>query len=382
MDRRIHVLHCVYSMDRGGVETWLMHVLRLIDRNRFQFDFLYHTDGDSDYDEEIELLGARIFRLPLLSNPFIYSRRLATILKRYGPYDVVHSHDISWNGLVLATAKQAGIAVRIAHSHNDYEKSKPRNVLKRIFIEYSRYLTRKCATDGLACSHIAACSYWGPGWREDRRWRAYYCGLDFSAYKTNRLRDLRNKLGLSNSTFVVGHVGSFRNKQKNHSFIIDIVREVVSREKNVCFLMVGDGVLRNEIERKCSDLGLQQHVRLLGLRSDVPDLLRSAMDIFLFPSLFEGLGLALIEAQAAGLRCLCSDVIPKEADVVPELITRMSLSRSAGEWAMALLGMKDAQPSILHEQALGRVCSSHFNIEKSIDMLVQIYLKNADRNIS
>jgi glycosyltransferase involved in cell wall biosynthesis len=364
-------------MDLGGVETWLMHLLRTIDRDRFKFDFLYHTNAKSDYDEEIKRLGARIFRLPFLSNPFIYSRKLTAILKQYGPYDVVHSHDISWNGLVLATAKKADISVRIAHSHNDYDKSRPRDVLRRIFIEYSRYLTKNYATDGLACSHLAARSYWGPGWPKDRRWRVYYCGLDFSAYKTNSVRDLRDKLGLSGSTFVVGHIGSFRDRQKNHSFIIDIVKEVVSREKSVSFLLIGDGVLRNEIEEKCSNLGLQQHVRFLGLRTDIPDLLRCAMDILLFPSLYEGLGLVLVEAQAAGLRCLCSDVIPKEAGVVPELITRLSLSRSAVEWAMAILDMKNSQPSISHEQALESVCSSHFNLENGMDELVSIYSKNA-----
>jgi glycosyltransferase involved in cell wall biosynthesis len=172
---------------------------------------------------------------------------------------------------------------------------------------------------------------------------------------------------------VIAHTGRFV-EQKNHSFLIDIALEVTKRQPNSRFLLIGEGPLRPAIEQKAARLGLRENVVFAGLRPDIPRLLMGAADLFLFPSLSEGLGLALAEAQAAGVPCVCSDGLPPEADVAPPLVQRLSLSEPASVWAEALLALGSRRPGLSRSEALGYV-ERGFNIQNSVAELTGIYAR-------
>lgn len=372
------ILHIVGTMSRGGAETWLMHVLRNIDRSRFHMDFLVYSEQPEDYDEEIYALGGRkVFS----TNPkyvLRFARDVERILKEYGPYDVVHSHILLAAESALRISKKMGVPIRIVHGHNDIGKDMPANkgllgLAYRFYAQWALLRVRRYATCGLACSELAAKSYFGLNWRNDPRYKIFLCGEDFSSFR-NRVacKAVRKELGIPEDAFVIGHVGRF-DKQKNHVFIIKVVAELVKSDPNILCLLVGAGVLQDDIKKETAKIGLEKNVIFAGGRSDVPRLMLGAMDMFLFPSLFEGLGLVLIEAQAAGLPCVFSDVIPSEVDVVLPLINRVSLSQSASEWAKIILSIRSAGRLLTQAAALSMIEESGFNIFKSIKALEAIY---------
>jgi glycosyltransferase involved in cell wall biosynthesis len=361
-------------MNRGGVENWLMHVLRNIDRRNFVMDFVTFSRAPSDFEQEILSLGSQIHSCFPSSHPWRQVLDFKAILKQYGPYNVVHSHDQTWNGPLLSIAKTCGVPVRIAHSHNDIRQSRPKGQLKTYYSRLSINISKRFATHGFACSRLAAESYFGKNWEEDSRCRVFYCGEDFAQF--SQMVDVskcRRELGIPENATVVGHVGSFRNKLKNQVFLVRIAKDLVQLDDNVCFLLVGDGELRHEIEKEVAREGLRERIVFTGARSDVPRLMLGAMDIFIFPSLSEGLGIVLLEAQAAGLPCIISDVVPSEADIIPYFIERISLDKSPKMWAYSVMNWKNSKLLISKEQALKIVKNSQFNIKNTIKDLEVVY---------
>jgi glycosyltransferase involved in cell wall biosynthesis len=200
-----------------------------------------------------------------------------------------------------------------------------------------RLLIRSCASGGLAVSTEAGNDLFSWKWRGSSRWTLQHLGIDLSQFdiKVDR-NSLRRELGIPADALVVGHVGRFT-AEKNHSFLVEIAREMSKCEPRVFFLLVGDGPLRSTIEEKVAAYSLEDRFLFTGVRPDVPRLMKGAMDMFLFPSTREGLPITLLEAQAAGLKCLVSDVVSSEADVIPELILRVLLALGPAKWAAHLL---------------------------------------------
>ena len=374
--RPIKILHVVGYMHRGGIETWLMHVLRNIDRNLFQIDFMVHRPESYEYNEEIRSLGCRIIISPQIDwkKWWNYGTNFQRILEKYGPYDVVHSHVDLASGNIVRLAKNAGVPVRIVHAHNVKSPHATAKWKNRLLGAWLKLSIDRYATVGLACSCDAAVNMFGSRWKADRRWQILYYGLDLTPFqKKVEPTKVRAELDIPADAFVIGHVGRFA-PQKNHRFLIEIAAEIAKQEPKMRLLLVGNGLLRPEIENRVVQLGLTNRVVFAGTRSDVHRLMLSAMDLFLFPSYYEGLGLVLIEAQAAGLPCVFSDIVPKEADVVLPLIERLSLSQSASEWAQAILAQKKARSSIKHSEALSILRNhSPFNIEHSVKNLTNVY---------
>lgn len=370
----IRILHVVGGMNRGGIETWLMHVLRYVDRDRFQIDFLVHTTQHCTYDDEIRSLGSRIIPCPKPQRFWIYAFHFKQLLYEYGPYDIVHSHVHHFSGLVLYLAQLAGVPVRIAHTHtNTSSKEDKAGLSRRFYLALMKWWIARYGTLGLAASSKAGVALFGSGIGTYPRWRNLYCGVDLTTfYDVVEPVAVRAEFGIPTDAFVLGHVGRFV-ESKNHKFLIEIAAEVAKREPRIRLLLVGDGPLRAEIEAKVQQAGLADLVIFTGSRSDVPQLMLGGMDIFLFPSLYEGLGLVLIEAQAAGMPCIFSDVVPEEADVVKPLVRRLSLSRTASEWAEVLLEHWNSVSSQSQSDALALVENSQFNLETSVKELQNIY---------
>jgi glycosyltransferase involved in cell wall biosynthesis len=334
----IRVLHVLGGLNLGGVETWLMHVLRGIDRRRFQMDFLVHTCRPCAYDAEVRQYGSAIFPCLHPHQPWKYARRLRNILQAHGPYHVVHSHVHDFSGYVLRVANHAGIPIRIAHSHNSSPTtSRGYTVARRCYLALMKRWITLHSTIKVAISKLAAAALFGENWRQDSNVRIVRYGLDFSAFAAPVDRKaVRAEFGIPDDALVLGHVGRFH-EQKNHRLLIEVFRQCVAAEPTCRLLLIGSGPLRPEIEEFVAAHNLQQQVIFAGNRRDVARVMAGAMDIFVFPSLWEGLGIVVLEAEAAGLPCIISNAIPEEADVIPQLIRRLSPQESPQNWARAIL---------------------------------------------
>ena len=329
------------------------------------------------YDDEIRALGSKIILCPSYRRPWSYARNLKRILGEHGPYDIVHSHAPEYSGYVLYLAQRAGVPIRIAHSRiADSPFLAKSGLLRRGYETLMKRWIARYATAGLASSRRAAATMFGPVWgAAPRYWQILYPATDLTPLRA--LVDpaaVRAELDIPPDAFVVGHIGRFT-EQKNHTFIVDIAAKVAKREPRMHLLLVGDGPLRPAIEQKVAQVGLADRVVLAGLRLDVPRLMLGAMDVFLFPSLFEGLGLVLIEAQAAGLYCVFSDVIPEEASLVKPLVRRLSLLQPPSVWAEEILAARNAEPGISQPEALKIAEQSPFDIRTAVKDLEEFYLE-------
>lgn len=371
----IRILHIVGGMVHGGIETWLMHCLRHINRRLFQMDFLVHTSEPCTYDAEILSLGGRVIPCLAPRQPWRYRQNFLSCLQSFGPYDIIHSHLHHFSGYTLRLAQQAGIPIRIAHSHNDASTAPLLQWYRHIYLTLMKRWIHQSATLGLACSQRAASALYGQHWQRENRWNVLYYGLDLQPFKNSVDGDaMRTELGIPHDAYVIGHVGRFVD-QKNHRFLLDIMLEVIQQSSDTYLVLVGEGPLKAEIIQYSEQIGLKNRVLFLGLRNDVPQLMCGIIDHFLFPSLFEGLGLVLIEAQAAGLPCLFSSVVPEEVEVIPSLLQRLSLAESPICWAKRLLDQRQKLSKSESSKSLRMIEDSAFNIDLAIKNLEKIYLK-------
>lgn len=356
------ILQVVTYMGRGGIETMLMNYYRHIDRAKVQFDFLVHRDFKADFDDEIEQLGGRIYRMPPM-NPLkmSYWKALDTFFREH-PYEIVHCHLNYKSGIVLAAAKNAGVPVRIAHAHTA-SMSEGWSKLARILM---KPLIPKTATHFLACGKAAGDAIFG-----DTEYGLVANALDASALCFNsEIRSLmRHELGLTNEYTLI-HVGRFGD-EKNHTFLVDAFAEVMKTEPAAKLLLAGDGELRTAIEDKVALLLPEGSARFLGVRKDIPELLQAA-DVFVFPSIFEGLPVTMIEAQAAGLPCVKSDTVTDEC-VVTDLVKSLPID-DPKRWAEEILSMKDTPRT----DRLTEIQASGYDITAAAEKLTRFYL-NGER---
>ncbi len=371
----IRILQVVSQMNRAGIETWLMHVLRDIDRQQYKFDFLVHGQRPADYDAEILALGSRIFRCVPIQKIWQYGRSIRQTLRSAPRYDIIHVHRDYFSGFPLRCGEQVGIPIRIAHSHNDQRNSfaKLRWSVKSV-ASISKALIPRHATHGLAASELAAETLYGANWHSDSRWDVLPCGLDLSrSTPVEKSVELRREFGIPDDAIVIGHVGRI-SVQKNQLKILEIADALTRIHDRFRVVLVGRGPLQSAVELEIARRGLGQHVILAGVRDDVPHLFAGLFDVLLFPSQFEGLGLAIVESLAAGCPAVISDVVPQEADIVKRLVTRIPLDVSPETWASAVLCQATANRSLRDRfEAHQQVVQSPYNLKTCIARLTALY---------
>lgn len=361
----------------GGVETWLLHIARNIDSDKFEMAFFVTSPGEGEYEEELGNLGCQVIHCCRPHSP-TYPLRLGYSLKRHGPFHVVHSHQYLFSGITMFAAWFAGAPARIAHSHNDHS-SLNKSVTRKIYRRAMQWLLDRFATHGLACSKEALIDVFGSAQTNEKDYRVLHCSLDFSQYGREPSRREREKLKISDSSLVLGHVGRFVD-QKNQQFLIRILRLARRAIPDVSLVMIGDGELRQEIEALAVEQDVRNSVHFLGWRKDVPQLLGSDLfDCFLLPSLHEGLGLVAVEAQASGLPCILSDQVPDEAVVVDKLVRRNNLEQP-NNWVADIIELTESKWSFPdREQCRSMVANSTFDVSYGIQALVALYSHSAMR---
>lgn len=317
----IRVLHIVGSMHPGGMENFVMNLYRNIDRSKIQFDFITHTESNPDYVKEIEQLGGRIYQLPrLTANPVANLKGIQHIVKENGYVAVVRHTP---NALVipqLLAAKRGG-SVAICHSHST---SNAKMTVHKI----GRWIMKHSQVERFACSEPAGRWMYG-----NKPFRVVHNAIDLDAFsfKQESREKIRKEFRIADNQPVFGHIANFV-ACKNHTFLIDVYHEIARILPEARFFCLGDGSLRNEMMEKAKSLGIGEQVIFTGMRGDAYDFM-SAMDVLIFPSIYEGLPLTLIEAQTAGLPILMSDTVNPEVEVTEGLCFRKSLQENAQQWA-------------------------------------------------
>lgn len=360
MGEPIRVLHVVTYMGRGGLETMIMNYYRNIDRSKVQFDFLTHRRERWDYDDEIEKLGGKIYRLPRL-NPFSlkYLKALDNFFKEHNEYGIIHCHQDCLSGVILRYAKKNGVHFTIAHSHSANQNKDLKYIIKlmakKSITKYADYL--------FACSKDA-----GQWMFNTDNFVILNNAIEISDYIYNKEKSIQMKkiLGVEDK-FVVGHVGRFR-KEKNHSFIIEVFKEVSEINKDSILLLVGDGEIMEDIKNKVKSLRLEEKVIFLGARNDVNDLMQ-IMDVFLLPSLYEGFGMVLIEAQASDLKCIVSDKIPNDG-IVSSKVKKLNLKSDIKDWVDEILSIENTKRNVITDLE-----KSKYDIKQNAKYLEIFYLE-------
>lgn len=357
------VLHVLGKLNAGGVESWLINLLKKSNPNKVSHNFLVQKKGEGFYDREVYDFGGVIDNC-YDDNIFLYGYKLYIFLKKNKP-DVVHSHVHTFSGFILFIAFLAGIKVRISHSHSDTSiKEEKSSFSRKSYLYIMKFLIKRFSTFRLAVSEKAALSLYGKDWEKDQNTELMPCGIDTQKYLSIRKDDnLRKKFSIPENAFIIGHVGRFETP-KNHSFLIDIFCKSHKKNSNIHLVLVGDGSLKEEIINKVNSLELNNYVHFLGLRKDIPVIMKSLFDIFVFPSLWEGLPLTLIEAQLSGLQCIASNEITKNVDI--GLIDFLDITES-DLWANKILLNNRDNKSIKDFYK--------FSIESNINFLDIIYFK-------
>jgi glycosyltransferase involved in cell wall biosynthesis len=335
MTEPIRVLQVMGLMNRGGAETMVMNLYRVIDKSKIQFDFVVHNSGEGAYDREITELGGRIFKAPKYNgkNHFIYKNWWNLFFKEHPEYKVIHSHIRSTAAIILKIAKKYGCTT-IVHSHSTSSGCGISALVKNLYQCPIRYISDYF----MGCSQVAGEWLFGKKICSTDRYINMRNAIDTSKYVYDKsvAHEVRSEFNYLNSDFVIGHVGRF-SEPKNHMFLLEIFKELHDKDSNCKLLLVGDGELRSKIEGKICELGLNNCVKLAGSRSDVNRVLM-AMDLFLFPSLWEGLPVSVVEAQASGLPCVVSSSVTNEV-CLSELVTSISLSDDEMIWCDKIFKM-------------------------------------------
>lgn len=370
MRKQIRILHVMNGAVLGGISTVVLNYYRYIDRDKFRFDIALYNNRLGPNGEELKRLGCEIFHLPLKSRHLIgYMQKLNAIIKR-GRYDAIHVHNNKTSFVALICAKSLRIPVRIAHAHAAYKKE----LLTTMFTNgISHLITSQVATHLLACSSEAAISIFGEKETAVRKTMILRNAIDVDKFRfvPSVRKEIRNELGIRNELVIgtVGHLGP----EKNHKYLLEIFKALSSLNPNTKLIIVGDGELMNYLKTYSNELGVADKVFFLGQRTDVNQILM-AMDIFVMTSVYEGFGIAALEAAASGLPIFLSNNIPKDL----QFVTRhkyLSLDLDPMVWA------RELNECELKYDRLGgaeEVINNGYDIKENVHQLEKIYEQGSE----
>jgi glycosyltransferase EpsF len=364
--KKIKVLHVVRKMDFGGVERWLLGVAQELEYSDIQIDILVHTHEPGVLDEQLRKIGVNIIPLSGHKKSVQYVINLYKILKVHGPYDVVHSHVLYFSGIVLLAAKMAGVPIRISHAHSNRSDIEPTKGLRAFYIRAMKVLVKAVANRFIAVSQEAHKSLHLDNVSKDKL-EILYCGIKHLNNVTID-DDIRKSLNIPDNKLVLGHVGRM-SEPKNHKFLLEIFSELKSKVDTV-LVLVGDGELKEEIATDICKLGLTDDVISLGSRDDAVDIMASLFDVIAFPSLYEGLPLTVVEAQAVGIPIIVSQTITKEAEFDNKLVDYLPLTSSSEQWADAILQLTPPEKRGLK---FDKFSATDFYLPNHITKLKNIY---------
>lgn len=363
----IRVLQIVPNMQAGGLENFIMNIYRKIDRESIQFDFLVHYKERKHFDDEIEKLGGKIYRMTLRddNNIFKYMADLNSFYKEHPEYKIIHCHMSSIGFINFFIAKKNGVKVRIAHSHNSNTEKNIKGFIKSVLIKPLKYIS----THNFACSNEAGKFLFGK-----RQFEVIPNAIDMELYRFNSetRKQERERLNIENK-LVVGHIGRFE-LQKNHKYIIDVFKEVIKVDESAVLLLAGDGSLIEKIKLYVKKINIESNVKFLGVVKDANKLYQ-AMDCFILPSFFEGLPVVGIEAQVSGLRCLFSSAITKEVKI-SQLTKFLGIKKkNIEEWKENILNFEKYD----RENIYDAVKDSKYNIKTMVSFIQNFYTTNSDK---
>ena len=378
MSEAIRVLHVLGGTGLGGAESRIMDLYRQMNRNEIQFDFLVHSSAvncfledapqrtPQFYDEEIKRLGGHIYVLPKFKvyNYLAYTDAIQDFFKRHPEFFVVQGHMTSTAGIYLPIAKRYGVPITVAHARSaGVDKG-----LKGMATRLLRKNLYKKADYCFACSALAGVSVFGKKQTDEGKVKIIYNAVDAGkfAYQPEKREWMRNKLAVEGK-LVLGHVGRF-SAPKNHSYLIDIFASLCSKRGDAVLILLGDGPGKDAIEKKCTALGIREKVLFMG-NCKQPEDYYQAFDIFLLPSLYEGLPGVLVEAQAAGLRCLVSDTVTREAQAT-DLVTYLDIGKPASIWADEIMAQADYERRVTYQE----IAQAGLDIKKQAEAYRYFYL--------
>lgn len=369
----IRVLHFLNSLGNGGAESFIFNMYRNIDREAIQFDFVLRSrENNTVLIDEVNKMGGRVYIMPEFpKRPYANYKALKLFFKEHKEYKIIHVHA---NAMLYITpfllAKKNNIHCRILHSHSTATQN---HSLYRVIHRFNRLFLKEYATYFFACGYEAA------KWMfKENKFKIINNAIDTKLYVYNE--NLREKLRIEmrlEDRFVVGHVGRFV-EPKNHTYLIDIFKEIYDKNPKASLVLLGDGELLPNIREKVHRLNLQENVLFLGQRSDVADLLQ-VFDAFVFPSLFEGVPVALIEAQAAGLQCFVSNKVSDKVKIT-KLVNFLSIEEPTNVWANMIL----SESNYLREDMSIEIKKNDFDIKDNSRKMQEIYsdiIKTSDNEV-
>jgi len=366
MAKAIRVLHVFGSLDVGGAENRTMDVYRRIDRSKIQFDFVVHIQEEGHYDEEVKRLGSLVFSFPKYKvyKSKEYKKYWNTFLVKHPEYEIIHIHTTSIAKSILSVAANK-VPILITHSRNSMQTG----FLKNMYIKFSKKSIQSKSTHMLAVSEKAARYIYGDKLVNQQNVQIVKNGINASEFKysESKREEMRRNFNIGEEV-VIGHIGRFV-EQKNHDFLLKIFVQYKKIQPAAKLMLIGIGPLQEIIKSKVKELDLEKDVLFLGLRKDVKDILQ-AIDLLLFPSLFEGLPGVVLEAQAAGLPALVSSEMSSEVKIT-NFVEMLELGKSAIEWAEK---MKELLEKLTRRDTYEELLEAGYDIQSVVRWYETFYL--------
>jgi len=370
----IRVLQIVGRMDRGGIENFVMNIYRNIDREKVQFDFLCHYGKEAAFNDEIRSMGGKIYEMPAIRSEnkvfywkaFEYISALNAFFQEHREFKIIHGQMTNTASIYMPIAKKYDVTTRIAHSHNSHGKigmlGVVTNILKKNMFKH--------ATDYFACSEAAAKYAFPEHIVNAGKVKIIPNAIDIQRFRFDekKRQEMRSKLGVDDK-LVIGCVGRFRT-EKNQGFLLGVLKDALKIAPSSVLLFVGDGPLEDAVKQKAEEMGFANKCIFMGMQPNVPEIMQ-AIDVLAMPSMFEGLPLTGIEAQANGLSIVASTGIPREMNVLG-LVDFLDLSMSTEKWAEVLV-KKALEPK---KDTYDDIKKAGYDIHTTAEWLQDFYLKH------